>query len=96
MGAHLESAALPISDELAAAAQHLGVEPLDLLLHGGEDYELLLAVPPGSAGQLSVLARDVGVGLTVVGRFVEGAGRITLAGDGGESDVPPVGWDHLA
>ncbi len=95
VGARLELTALPISDELAAAARHLGVEPLDLLLHGGEDYELVLAVPPGSAAELPALAEDAGVNLTVVGRFVEGDGRITLAGDRGETDVPPVGWDHL-
>lgn len=42
----LEAAAVPLAAGLAAVAKRLGRQPLDLALHGGEDYELLFTVPP--------------------------------------------------
>jgi thiamine-monophosphate kinase len=95
MGARLDRASLPVSTDLAAAARRLGIDPVDLLLHGGEDYELILAVPSDRAGELSALANAARVVLTVIGRFAEGSG-LTLADGQEERNLSPTGWDHLA
>lgn len=61
---------------------------LDQALHGGEDYELLFTVRPGTP----VPRRSGGVELTRIGRIVRGrAGRILLAGE----KLRPLGWDHF-
>ena len=52
---------------------------------GGEDFELLAAVPPGM---------DVPVAVTEVGRLVKGEGVLLL--DPGGSPVDLGGWDHFA
>ncbi|MDD3652965.1 MAG: thiamine-phosphate kinase [Desulfotomaculaceae bacterium] len=37
---------IPISDQLGCFSKCLDLSPIDLALHGGEDYELLFTVPP--------------------------------------------------
>ena len=41
VGARIPAAAVPVSPRVTAAAPHLGCDPLDLALFGGEDYLLL-------------------------------------------------------
>jgi thiamine-monophosphate kinase len=65
--------------------------PLELALHGGEDYELLFTVAPGKA----VPQRLAGVALTEIGRIVNGR-KIRLLDDrGGSSELKPRGWEHF-
>ncbi len=45
VGMRLEVAALPVEAEMAAAAAQIGVDPDELALSGGEDYELLFTAP---------------------------------------------------
>jgi len=47
VGARLEAASIPISRELRKAAVRMGLDPMDLALGGGEDYELLFTCPAG-------------------------------------------------
>ena len=49
-GAALTSADIPIDAETRQAAAELGLDALDLALHGGEDYELLYTAPAGAPG----------------------------------------------
>lgn len=61
---------------------------LDQALHGGEDYELLFTVRPGTP----VPERHRGVPLTRIGTILRGTpDRITYAG----APLPPLGWDHF-
>lgn len=64
---------------------------------GGEDYELLVALGPGTADAAArKLAVEFNVELTRIGRVAEGAG-VEWAGAGGEVlDPPASGFDHFA
>src|SRR5690348_17414260 len=44
-GAYIESSHVPLAQG-ATQARKLGLNPLQLALHGGDDYELLFTVPP--------------------------------------------------
>lgn len=58
-------------------------------LHGGDDYELLFAVPPS----VRVPSRIAGQRLYRVGELIEGApGKLTFEGE----PLVPAGWDHFA
>jgi thiamine-monophosphate kinase len=86
LGAQIEAAALPIHP-LAAQSAH----PLDLALHGGEDYELLFAASPAAKMPRSI----AGVPITRIGRLTSGP-AITLV-DAGSRQRPlkPSGWEHF-
>ncbi len=44
----LDAAAVPVSPGVEAVAGQLGLPPVELAATGGEDYELLACVPPGT------------------------------------------------
>jgi thiamine-monophosphate kinase len=67
---------------LVAAAAALGVDPLDLALHGGEDYALVAA----SVAPIQGFRR--------VGEIQAGDG-VVLRGAGGERRIEPRGYDHF-
>lgn len=88
---------VPVAAGLVELAAVLPIEPLDLALSGGEDYELLATLPAQSVG----LARDqlqerFGTPLTDIGEIREGKGLIAVHPDGTEKPLEPKGWDHFA
>jgi thiamine-monophosphate kinase len=90
VGAEIEEAALP----LFRASARWRMDPLELGLHGGDDYELLFAVPPGAAGRLE---RDYPADLppvTRIGRLT--ARRQILLTGAATSPLEPRGYDHFA
>jgi len=69
------------------------LDPLELALHGGEDYELLFTAPPRLARK--VPASFQGVPLTVIGA-VSPEKRIRLVGPHGRiTRLHPLGWNHF-
>lgn len=94
VGAEVEAAALPTSAAYRRAARALP-EPLAPALSGGEDYELLLAVPPGRLDRAHAAARRTATPLAVIGRFVRGQGVRVLREAGDELRLGVGGHDHL-
>jgi thiamine monophosphate kinase len=60
---------------------------------GGEDYELLVALPAGfGADQAQVFRKATGVALTRIGAVESGSGvRLLLGGD----EISLAGYDHF-
>jgi thiamine-monophosphate kinase len=87
---------LPISPSLLAGSRRLGRDPLDLLLHGGEDYQLLLALEPDRAEGFLDAARRAGERVTVIGRFTAGSPGVWLRRDTRLRRLRPGGFDHFA
>jgi thiamine-monophosphate kinase len=91
VAAELLAAEVPLSD----AARQAGM--LELCLTGGDDYELLLAVPEGREAALLAAAQESGVAVAKVGRFVAGAPRVVVRDAGGAvMEVAKGGWSHFA
>lgn len=92
VGAIVRSSDLPLVD---LTGVELDRDPLDLGLHGGEDYELIFTIPADRADEaLSKVTRETKTAVTVVGEIVEGRGMV-LVTDGEESELEARGWDHL-
>jgi thiamine-monophosphate kinase len=85
---------LPISPALAAWAEVESLDPVDLVLGGGDDYELLFAAPPGAEPRLSAGSPEWGVGVRRIGTCEEGSGTV-LRSPSGERDIAGLGFDHL-
>ena len=90
-GCLIDLGRLPVAGDTRELAASLGHDPPILATTGGEDYELLVAVPEGV---VATLAESLDVPLTVVGRVTQ-SGSAVFAKDG-----KPVeglsGWDHFA
>jgi len=86
LGAQIDAASLPLHP-LAAKSTH----PLDLALHGGEDYELLFAASP----RIKMPRRMAGVPITRIGRLTPGPAISLVDAAGRERPLKPAGWEHF-
>ena len=70
---------------------------LEDALGGGEDYELLAALPDPDAvaAAAAELSEAFGVSLAEIGVVVEGDGTVAVGDDGSEHPLDPTGWDHF-
>ena len=78
VGVDLDAGALPLAPAVAEVSAALGRHPAELAATGGEDFELLLAVPPERRAAAEGAAADTG--LTWIGRAVEGEPRVRWQG----------------
>jgi thiamine-monophosphate kinase len=88
VGAEVEVTHLPLSPAVRA---ELGAEGA---LAGGEDYELLLAVPPERAQAFERACTRRGEQVTRIGRLTRGRRRVLRSADG-RLLTPPAGFDHF-
>lgn len=97
VGARLLTQALPIHLSARALAPRLGIDPLTLALHGGEDYELLFTVPASKERLLDALAaRDPACRALFIGRVTSRRHGLTLEDpDGSSRRLPVAGYDHF-
>ena len=94
VGARLDAEALPIPAAAARLFESAGVDPIGAALAGGDDYELLFAVPRRMRGRLTTVARQSrGVPLTRIGEFTRDTGvRLSR---GGREEPLPAGFVHF-
>jgi|CXWL01.1.fsa_nt_gi thiamine-monophosphate kinase len=69
VGVELDLGALPLSPACRSYAAFRKLDPADLALTGGEDYELLFTVSPRQRLRLEQSAGDHGFSLTCIGRI---------------------------
>jgi thiamine-monophosphate kinase len=97
LGAILAEETFPVSRSFRAASAALGVGPLDALLGGGEDYELLMAVRPARRASFLRAARSFPAGATRIGAVTKAPGIRVRRADGSwlEGAALPSGFDHF-
>jgi thiamine-monophosphate kinase len=92
LAAELLAADVPLSD----AARAAGPDWLVNCLTGGDDYELLLAVPPVRTDALRQSAARTGIPVTRIGHLHAGPPEVTVRGPGGEAlTLTQGGWSHF-
>ena len=98
VGAAVDLARVPVAPALGPLAKVLPIVPLELALSGGEDYELLAALPGHAVGPAtSKLKERFATPLTEVGEIRrEEEGLVAVMADGSERPLEPAGWDHFA
>jgi thiamine-monophosphate kinase len=95
VGAWIDAAAVPVDAHASRLERARGGEPLGLGLHGGEDYQLLLAVPPDRLGALRELAVIWDLQLAALGEFTEGAAEVGLKTEGGRTPLAISSHEHF-
>jgi thiamine monophosphate kinase len=91
----IEASAVPVDPRAAGLERARGGDALSLALHGGEDYQLLLAAGAEEVGEIGELARVWGVEVAAIGEFVEGEPVVWLRDADGERPLVPGGHDHF-
>ena len=94
IGADIETECIPLS---AAARACLGAPAygMDLVIGGGDDYELLFTAPPGRASRVIQAAESSECAVTRIGR-ANAENRVRFAAaDGKEMEIKKPGWAHF-
>ncbi len=92
VGSCIDLEQLPSAAELA---DYPLAEQERLVLHGGDDYELLFTLPPGQFGHIPQLAAAGGCSLHRIGTMTQGPG-VECRRDGARLNIAGQGYDHFA
>ena len=78
VSAWIDAATLPVDPCAAQLEKEGGADGFSLALHGGEDYQLLLAVPPDAFDSLKDVAVVWDLPVTAVGEFAAGPPALSM------------------
>lgn len=94
LGATVDPGAVPLS---APARSVLDAQPglLELLLGGGDDYELLFTADPENAAAIERAGQECGVDVTRIGAMTAGTGVTVRAADGSVMPLTRSGYVHF-
>jgi thiamine-monophosphate kinase len=96
VGVRVDAELLPIDTAAREWWTAHGVDPVSAALAGGDDYELLLAVPRKRHGALRSALRHVAdPALTKIGEFTKDPRERVLL-RAGKEDALPKGFEHFA
>lgn len=94
VGATVELASIPVS---AIGAKHIGSEEgRNIVVAGGDDYELCFTTHPNSRESIQDLTKMLDVRLTRVGQIKRGKGVSLLGLDGKAAKIDGRGYDHFS
>jgi thiamine-monophosphate kinase len=96
LSAWIEPDWLPVDPGATALEKEAGGDAFSLALHGGEDYQMLMAVPPERVDALREVAMVWSVKLSVVGQFAPGAPALSLRFGEAMRKLRPKSHDHFA
>lgn len=93
VGAFIESSLLPIDHQVVELCGRRALDPLQLALHGGEDFELLFTVNAESVGRLP--RRVDGVEITRIGEVTKETDGVKISEGSRVWELNPGGWKHF-
>ena len=88
-GAEIDYEKIPVSPRFQAIVPATRFSEKDLVLAGGEDYQLLFAVSP----RQEIRLRKTGIGYHLIGRVT--ARRLRVRENGQPLKIPRLGFDHF-
>lgn len=89
LGIELDPERLPVDADVAAVAGALDLDPVDLVVGGGDDYALVATVRPHRLARVESALEATGLRSQVLGTATPGAG-VRL----GDRDIAALGWQH--
>ena len=95
IGAVIDPLAVPVDPAVAMIERARGGDPLPLALHGGEDYQLLMAVSPDAIDAVRDMAFVWDLPITVIGQFVVGAPVVSVQVGEWIEPLKSQGFDHF-
>src|ERR1700752_1032645 len=93
VGALIDSALLPVDDRVTELCGRRALDPLQLALHGGEDFELLFTVKPGDVARLP--RRVDGVEIRRIGEITDTSQGVKVSEGARVWELKPGGCVHF-
>jgi len=93
-GVRFEIDSIPAPPDVIEFAEHHGLDPVDLVFNGGEEFAVVLTIPANRWLDAVAVGRTGRFAVRRIGRVVEGEG-VVLFHDGAYSPIPDVGYDSL-
>jgi thiamine-monophosphate kinase len=93
VGAFIDSALLPVDNYVTELCGRRALDPLQLALHGGEDFELLFTVKPEDVSRLP--RRVDGVEIKRIGEITNPSDGVKIAEGSRTWELKPGGWKHF-
>jgi len=93
VGALIDSALLPVDDRVTELCGRRALDPLQLALHGGEDFELLFTVNPDNVARLP--RRVDGVEIKRIGEVMDVSHGVKVSEGSRIWELKPGGWVHF-
>ncbi len=95
VSAVVDATAVPVDPNVTLLTRSRGGDGLALALHGGEDYQLLFAVPPDHLAELRAMAGIWDLTISVLGHFEKGPGAVMLKSPGELKPLLAASHDHF-
>jgi len=95
VSAWVDGSALPVDPCAAQLEKEGGTDGFSAALHGGEDYQLLLAVPASAFDQLKDVAVVWDLPVTAVGEFAEGPPGVSMKFGDRMKRLRPKSHEHF-
>jgi thiamine-monophosphate kinase len=96
VGGIIRLASIPHSQEFISAAQSSSQPSQQLVLSGGEDYELCFTSPPAYREKITALMKKCGVQATPVGIVTSSKKLVVVNDDGSPYDTQDCGFNHFS
>jgi len=93
VGALIDASLLPIDERVVELCGRRALDPLQLALHGGEDFELLFTVKPENVARLP--KRVDGVEIKRIGEITPASENVKISEGTRTWDLKPGGWKHF-
>ena len=93
VGALIDSALLPVDDRVTELCGRRALDPLQLALHGGEDFELLFTVKPADVARLP--RRVDGTEIKRIGEITDARDGVRVSEGTRVWELKPGGWVHF-
>lgn len=96
-GCDVDPAAIPVDPALTELADVLSddeIDPLNLALFGGEDFELLFTIDADRVEPAQTALTELGCAVTYLGSVTENVSERRV-GDHDLEELKEAGWDHL-
>ena len=85
---------VPVADEVRRFAEFNHLDPLELALYGGEEYELVITIKPKGWADAEAAVEAVGGRLLPIGKVTKDT-QMLLDVDGKKRVIEARGWEHF-
>jgi len=87
---------LPEPSGIKKFAENNGKKVKDLILYGGEEYEIVYTIPQNKFKEAQIISKELGAELEQIGTIEKGAPAVKLFEGKTYNSIEKKGWTHLS